>query len=260
MAIPRNRPITMADTEQFHRARAALERDGLLVQFENPGGSLGTVGLLYGLGMSPTGRLWVMDDQMERVTQCLVEAGLPAPLDARPIIDRSDPTCLDCGTPLDPDGPDVCPECGAAFSWVDIEQMEFDRTGRSCRTCGYDLTGTVGKHCPECEAEVTPHVDEIVEQALGEHPGGAAEVEDVTPRSGDTAPARVKPAATAHPAAGALWLLFFIATVVALLALINGATDLALGAGLAALVAVLLARVIEWLTAPSDADRPATID
>src|SRR5438477_7254180 len=46
---PRSVPIAISDARQYHRARAALEHDGLLIKFIDPGGQLGTMGTLYGL-------------------------------------------------------------------------------------------------------------------------------------------------------------------------------------------------------------------
>ena len=109
------------------RARAALEHDGLLIKFIDPGGQLGTMGTLYGLLPGPG---WLLVDQtrLDDVESILDELGIVSTLGSRPIVDRAEPSCPSCHHALDPQGPESCPACGAAFTWVSIDAVEGDET------------------------------------------------------------------------------------------------------------------------------------
>ncbi len=128
--------VGVHDSLQFHRARAALERDQLLLRAIAPG--VGDAGYVYAFG-SPitTGWLWVDATQLDRVEACLDEAGVASWIGNLPIVDRSEPTCPKCNFPLDPQGPDTCPECGSPFQWVD--DVDLQVTNDDAKTTETDI-------------------------------------------------------------------------------------------------------------------------
>ncbi|MHC5023806.1 MAG: hypothetical protein ACYTGG_07830 [Planctomycetota bacterium] len=160
--MPATVPIEIPDAQQFHLARAALERDGLLVRFTNPGGSIGTIGILAGGNLATPGYLYVDSRHAEAIEKCLGEAGVPWVFGALPIVDRAEPRCPTCGGELDPAGPEVCRTCGAAFQWVEIEGEPAILDGDICAHCGYELRTRSGGTCPECGHEIIVQYGEAV--------------------------------------------------------------------------------------------------
>lgn len=149
--------IRVSDLQQYHRARAALEQKQLLLCAIAPGGTLGTLAIVHGLP-NTDGWLWVDSDRLAEAEDCLDHAGIASGIHSRPIVDRSEPNCAKCGFPMDPNGPEVCPNCGAEFHWVDVTREPLDPTGHQCAQCGYELTGNASGACPECGASVTSSV------------------------------------------------------------------------------------------------------
>jgi hypothetical protein len=108
--------ITIHDPHQFHRARAALESEGLLSRFMDPSGSAE----FATSGRHHPGWLWVDETRLDEAEQVLDDLGIPNSINARPIVDRSDPACPQCEATLDTSGPEQCPHCGSVFTWVEI--------------------------------------------------------------------------------------------------------------------------------------------
>lgn len=137
--------IAIADPEQFHFARAMLERDGLLLSSIDPGGSMGTMAIVD-IGGFKTGWLWIDQKHADHVGELLDEHGITTNINSRPIVDRNEPYCPTCNEKLDIFGREQCRTCGTLFQWVDVGDREFER----CDTCNYDLTGLSERRCPEC--------------------------------------------------------------------------------------------------------------
>lgn len=156
--------ISVNSPAEFHKARAALDNAGILISSINPGGAIGPIGLVHGFS-NINGWLQIDASQAKRAEAILDELGIPNSLNARPIVDRSEPACPACAAELDPAGPEVCPNCERAFWWVDIDEPPLDPTGRACRNCGYDLTGNQMHRCPECGAPILHDADTLVEAA-----------------------------------------------------------------------------------------------
>jgi rubrerythrin len=156
--------ITIQDSVQYHRARAALEREGLLTRFMDPSGAeeIGASGLRH------PGWLWVDQTKLDRVEEILDELGIPNSINSRPIVDRSEPTCPRCSGMLDSYGPEQCPHCGALFTWVNISEPEVMPANVTCMSCGYDLTGNVSATCPECGAVAAVPAERLVAMATDE--------------------------------------------------------------------------------------------
>jgi RNA polymerase subunit RPABC4/transcription elongation factor Spt4 len=150
----------------FHRAKLALEDRGLLINAIQPGGSLGTYNALYGFQQS--GQLIVRLRELDLVAEVLDEFEIPHLIHQRPIVDRSEPVCPKCRTPLDPQGEETCPACHAIFTWIETESPEVDPTGRPCKGCNYDLTGNTTDRCPECGERIEDDADTLVAAATGE--------------------------------------------------------------------------------------------
>lgn len=123
--LPKSVPIGISDSRQFHIARAALEGEGLLIKSQEPIGGAGLAANSIG-AISQTGWLWVSVCDLERVEACLDEAGVASSIGAQPIVDRSEPNCPKCNSALDPHGREQCPQCGALFQWVEIDESELD--------------------------------------------------------------------------------------------------------------------------------------
>ena len=89
------------------------------------------------------------------------------PEPARPIVDRSEPFCPQYEMELDPRGPELCPRCRRAFTWVEIDEPEIFLADQQCYRCGYDLTGNVSERCPECGTPFPRDLEALVEAATG---------------------------------------------------------------------------------------------
>jgi hypothetical protein len=168
---PRTVPVAIRDSQQFHLAKAMLERQGLLIRSIDPGGALGIVAIAEGFAVQP-GWLFVSVPDLVRVEECLDELGIMSSLSSKPIVDRSEPICPQCEESLDPMGPEICPQCATAFQWVEIDQPDVDGTGLVCPNCQYDLAGCSSKNCPECGAQSPENLEAMVAVATGERVAG----------------------------------------------------------------------------------------
>jgi hypothetical protein len=112
--------ITIHDPSQYHRARAALEHARLLAKFSDPGGRWGPLQAVE-FGSTIPGWLWIDRNDVDHVADLLDDLGVQHSLNARPIVDRSEPLCPQCAGALDPAGPEQCPNCNALFTWVEID-------------------------------------------------------------------------------------------------------------------------------------------
>ena len=117
---PRVVSVTI-DESQFVRAVIALEDAGLLVSKRQPGGVLGSIGVITGLGI-----VNVPWRELDHADEVLEAAGIHTSIGALPIVDRAEPTCPRCEAELDPEGPECCAACGGPFQWVEIDQATDD--------------------------------------------------------------------------------------------------------------------------------------
>lgn len=115
--------ITIRDAGQYQLAKAALEHNGLLANFMDPGGTLGPL-TNFETGLQIPGWLWVDQTRLDRAAEILDDLGIFTSINARPIVDRSEPLCPRCGARMDTSGPEVCPACRAQFTWVDIDDAD----------------------------------------------------------------------------------------------------------------------------------------
>jgi rubrerythrin len=143
--------VRIVDPQQFHFARAALEKENLVSRFINPGGSMGINAEITG---DRSGWLWVRSDAADRAEEIFDDLGIVTSLGARPIVDRAEPVCPKCEHKLDVNGPETCPACNAEFDWIEVGSEPLDPTGHLCHSCGYELTGNTSGHCPECGRSV----------------------------------------------------------------------------------------------------------
>ncbi len=119
------------------------------------------------MGASAAMEIWIGEPDAERAIEALESEGIAFPL---PIVDRAEPACSSCSTPLDPKGPASCPYCGTIFQWVQIGEPSIDPNQLHCYECGYDLTGNASDRCPECGALVPKDLDGLVAAATGDEP------------------------------------------------------------------------------------------
>ncbi|MCH8151999.1 MAG: hypothetical protein IH830_06460 [Planctomycetes bacterium] len=75
------------------------------------------------MGASAAMEIWIGEPDAERAIEALDSEGIAFPL---PIVDRAEPACPSCSTPLHPSAPASCPACGTIFQWVQIENEEPD--------------------------------------------------------------------------------------------------------------------------------------
>lgn len=155
--------VRIVEPQQFHFARAALEKENLISRFINPGGAMG---IIAELTSDRSGWLWIRADEADRAEEILDELGIITSLGAKPIVDRAEPLCPKCDRALDANGPEVCEHCGTLFQWVDIESEPFDPTGQVCVACGYELTGNVSGNCPECGNPVIGELYEVSPETI----------------------------------------------------------------------------------------------
>ncbi len=74
-------------------------------------------------GQTNRPEIWFGEQDLKKVVATLDDAGVATPL---PIVDRSEPNCPSCSAPLDIKGDEICPACGTAFQWVDIDELSGD--------------------------------------------------------------------------------------------------------------------------------------
>lgn len=119
------RQLSFFESSEFQRAKLILEEAEIPVRAFDAG--LGQTGLnsLYGGGMT-VHEIGVPRLHLQKARTVLEAAGISVPA---PFVDRQTPFCPACGERLDPDGPEACPHCGAAFCWSD--QFEDEARGSS---------------------------------------------------------------------------------------------------------------------------------
>ncbi len=158
------RRLVFHDARDFAAAAHVLHTAG--IQSANFDPKRGFFGLESVLGGAATaGEIWIGTTDAQRAVATLEQAGVHVPV---PIVDRSEPSCPQCGERLDPDGPEHCGQCGGLFHWIEIDEPEIDTTELACRTCGYDLTGNTARRCPECNAPIPRNLDALVNAALAQ--------------------------------------------------------------------------------------------
>lgn len=109
------------DDEFDEAARVLKEADISILCVDSTSGHRG-LGSFYS-GHTNRPEIWFGQQDAKRVFALLDDAGVATPL---PIVDRSEPNCPSCNGPLDTEGDESCPECGAAFQWVDIDELPGD--------------------------------------------------------------------------------------------------------------------------------------
>ena len=109
------RQLSFFENREFQRAKLILEEARIPVRAFDAG--LGQAGLnsLYGGGMS-VHEIGVPQIHLQRARAVLEANGILVPA---PFVDREEPFCPACGERMDPDGPEDCPHCDAAFCWSD---------------------------------------------------------------------------------------------------------------------------------------------
>ncbi len=111
--------IAFFNVDEFNEAVRALEEAGIYFwHLHAHGGSAGVVEIYTGQTTRP--EIWFGQQDAKRVYALLDDAGVATPL---PIVDRSEPSCPSCNAPLDTKGDEICPACGTAFQWVDIDGL-----------------------------------------------------------------------------------------------------------------------------------------
>ena len=110
------RKLRFFDRGQFLQALAVLGQAGIAA---SPVEATGVQGLelILGGGIPPPREILIGRQDTERAIEAIEAAGIAVPL---PIVDRSEPVCPECGTELDPGGPEHCPTCRLAFHWVEV--------------------------------------------------------------------------------------------------------------------------------------------
>jgi hypothetical protein len=109
--------LAIHDPQQYHLAKAALERDRVLLDWMDP-----TVPNESNSSLLSGHPGWLMYDRAHRnqVEEILDELGIVNSINVRPIVDRAEPQCPRCDMTLDARGPEECPKCGCQFMWITI--------------------------------------------------------------------------------------------------------------------------------------------
>ena len=90
--------------DQYNRAHAALNAEGLVRRKRDSGGGLGGLGIGYA-GLSPQGTIWIDAERRDDAAAALAHVDLELLEPSLPIVDRAEPICPECATPLPADGP-----------------------------------------------------------------------------------------------------------------------------------------------------------
>lgn len=116
------RRLRFFDQAQFLEVLNILTDAGVVLRGFDGGSGQAFLGHIY-LGTSVTREIWIGESDAERAIEALESEGIAFPL---PIVDRAEPACPSCSTPLDPSAPATCPACGTIFQWVQIENEDPD--------------------------------------------------------------------------------------------------------------------------------------
>ena len=111
--------LAFFNVDEFNEAARVLKEAGIFIWYlhSQTGGS-GVVEIYTGQTTRP--EIWFGEQDLKKVVATLDNAGVATPL---PIVDRSEPNCPSCSAPLDTKGDEICPACGTAFQWVDIDGL-----------------------------------------------------------------------------------------------------------------------------------------
>jgi predicted amidophosphoribosyltransferase len=133
------------DALHFHKARSALEHEGLLVSFVTAGLASEIV---YGTARS-AGWLRVSMLDGDRVADLLHRIGVRWVEEARVFVDRNEPACPRCGEDLSAAAND-CPRCRVGVQWIDESASIIGAEDEV--VCGRCLREVQLVHgcCPDC--------------------------------------------------------------------------------------------------------------
>ncbi|MCH8342618.1 MAG: hypothetical protein IH983_01375 [Planctomycetes bacterium] len=169
------RRLRFFDRAQFLEVLKILSDAGVAHRGFDGGSGQALLGQIY-MGTSVAREIWIGEPDAERAIKALESEGIAFPL---PIVDRAEPACPSCSTPLDPKGSASCPACGTIFQWVQIGEPSIDPTQLHCYECGYDLTGNTSDRCPECGALLPKNLDGLVAAATGDEPAATSSTRSV---------------------------------------------------------------------------------
>lgn len=111
--------IAFFNNDEFDEAARVLKVAGIYIWcVHSSDGGPGVINFFTGQSKRP--EIWFGLQDAKEVIATLDDAGLATPL---PIVDRSEPNCPSCSAPLDTHGDEICPACGTAFQWVDMDEL-----------------------------------------------------------------------------------------------------------------------------------------
>ncbi len=106
--------ISLLEPTDFSKACTLLAREQVK---HRPVEALPQLGAVSGSRFIAN-EIWIVPHDADRVLRLLEEADIAVPM---PIVDRSEASCPQCNSALDPESEAVCPHCGLTFRWIEIE-------------------------------------------------------------------------------------------------------------------------------------------
>lgn len=111
--------IAFFNVDEFDEAARVLKEAGIYIWcVHSRAGGAGVINFFTGQTIRPV--IWFGRQDLKKVIATLDDAGVATPL---PIVDRTEPVCPSCSTPLDTEGDEICPACGSVFQWVDFDEL-----------------------------------------------------------------------------------------------------------------------------------------